>query len=258
MFKRIRKAVFLSVVSLSLFGFSFEMVTVPAGQLEPFWMVPKSTAGGRKLTVEPYKVKSFQTMSKAVTRKEYAQFLKENKDWRKGEVAEIFADQAYLKSYDGKKDNSPITEVSWFAARAFCEHYNMRLPFLSEWEYMAAASEKLADANKDEKFLKRILDWYGEPHTTQLKPVGSIYKNLYGVWDLHGLIWEWVEDFNSNFVTGESREDSSFNKDMFCGGGSMSSANKEDYAAFMRFAFRSSLKGNGAAWNLGFRCVRSI
>lgn len=74
--------------------------------------------------------------------------------------------------------------------------------------------------------------------------------------DLHGLIWEWVEDFNTIFVTGESREDSSFNKNMSCGAGAMSGADKENYAAFMRFAFRSSLKGKSSAWNLGFRCVR--
>jgi sulfatase modifying factor 1 len=73
---------------------------------------------------------------------------------------------------------------------------------------------------------------------------------------MHGLIWEWVDDFNSSFVTGESREDSSFNKDMFCGAGSLSSTDKENYAAYMRFAFRSSLKGKNAVWNLGFRCVK--
>lgn len=89
-----------------------------------------------------------------------------------------------------------------------------------------------------------------------MESVGSIYKNIYGVWDLHGLIWEWVEDFNSIFVTGESREDGNFNKNLFCGSGGLNGANKEDYAAYMRFAFRSSLKGNSSVWNLGFRCVR--
>lgn len=121
---------------------------------------------------------------------------------------------------------------------------------------MAAASETVRNANRDPAFLARILEWYAEPQGLGLKPVGSIYKNVYGLWDLHGLIWEWVEDFNSAFVTGESREDGSFNKNMFCGAGSMSSADKENYAAFMRFAFRSGLKGRSSVWNLGFRCVR--
>ena len=121
---------------------------------------------------------------------------------------------------------------------------------------MAAASEKKADANREEKFLRRILNWYGEPQDGKLKDVGSIYKNKYSLWDMHGLIWEWVDDFNSSFVTGESREDGSFNKDMFCGAGSLSSTDKENYAAYMRFAFRSSLKGKSSVWNLGFRCAQ--
>ena len=252
----IKVLLLLTVIPQVCFG--FEMVKIPSGNLEPFWMIPRSTAGARKNKIESYKVKSIMAMKYAVTKKDYLKFLEKNSKWQKKNVVEIFADEAYLKSFDGKPDRSPVTEISWFAARAFCEYYKMRLPTLAEWEYMAAASETKADANKDEKFLRRILDWYGEPQSGKIKPVGSIYKNMYGLWDMHGLIWEWVEDFNSNFVTGESREDSSFDKNMFCGGGGLSSANKEDYAAFMRFAFRSSLKGNSSAWNLGFRCVRSI
>jgi formylglycine-generating enzyme required for sulfatase activity len=122
---------------------------------------------------------------------------------------------------------------------------------------MAAASETLDDASADPKFLARILEWYGEPQNGKLKIVGSIYKNKYGVWDLHGNVWEWVSDFNSNFISGESREDSPLNKDMFCGAGGQAGGNKENYAAFMRFAFRSSLKGTSSTNNLDFRCMRS-
>ena len=248
----------LCLVIIPQISFGFEMVDVPSGKLTPFWMVPKSTKGKKIVQIQPYRVKAIKVMKYAVTKKEFIEFLNKNPDWKKENVAEIFADASYLKSFDSKPETIPITEISWFAARAFCESNKMRLPTLAEWEYMAAASETKPDANKNEKFLRRILDWYGEPHSGRIKPVGSIYMNMYGLWDMHGLIWEWVEDFNSNFVTGESREDSSFNKDMFCGAGGMSSANKEDYAAFMRFAFRSSLKGNSSVWNLGFRCVRSL
>lgn len=253
------RGIIIFIISFIIPGISLalETVKVPKGTLTPFWMVPQSTKGKSK-AIMPYKVNAIETMKYAVTKKDFIEFLKRHPDWKKENIAEVFADLSYLQSFDKKPDNTPITEVSWFAARAFCESHGMRLPTIAEWEYMAAASEKKADANKDEKFLRRILDWYGEPNTGKIKSVGSIYKNIYGIWDMHGLIWEWVEDFNSNFVTGESREDSSFNKDMFCGAGGMSSANKEDYAAFMRFAFRSSLKGNSSVWNLGFRCVRSI
>ncbi len=235
-----------------------QLVKVAPGQVIPFWLVPKSTPGKQKTVVKPYKIDGLSVMKHQVTKKEYVQFLEKNPDWNKKNALDIYVDATYLNTFDYKKENVPITEVSWFAARAFCNYHQMRLPTVAEWEYLAAASEKIKDANRDEKFLRRILDWYGEPHGGKLKTVGSIYKNMYGIWDMHGLVWEWVEDFNSSFVTGESREDGTLNKDMFCGAGNMSSANKEDYAAFMRFAFRSSLKGNSSVWNLGFRCVRSL
>jgi formylglycine-generating enzyme required for sulfatase activity len=172
-------------------------------------------------------------------------------------VKRIFADGSYLEQLANAKPNAPVTFVSWFAARAYCEDQGMRLPTLAEWEYMAAASEDKGDASRDPACLARILEWYSEPRSNKgPPPVGQKRANLYGVRDLHGLVWEWVEDFNSSLVTGEGRSDGSLNRELFCGSGSMSGGNKENYAAFMRFAFRSSLKGSSTAWNLGFRCVK--
>jgi len=252
---RAQAFVFILMALVSLGSSGTEMVRVPSGQLLPFWMAPVSKT---EKTNSPIEVSSFQAMKYAVTVNEYREFLKKSPGWDANHISPLFADKNYLEGWSQQQKNptSPVTNVSWFAARAFCEFHGMRLPTVNEWEFMAAASEDKKDANKDEIFLRRILDWYGEPRGESLKSVGHIYKNLYGLWDMHGLIWEWVEDFNSSFVTGESREDSSFNKNMFCGGGAMSGADKENYAAFMRFAFRSSLKGNSSTWNLGFRCVK--
>ena len=234
-----------------------EMIQIPSGKIAAFWQSPVNAKEKNKKGVKKIAVNSFKMMKYPVTNAEYESFIRKNSQWDKKNVSGLYADESYLEMMSDKEiiSRAPVTSVSWFAARAFCQSLGMRLPNVVEWEYVAAASELERDANKDEKFLKRILEWYGEPRTGSLKKVGSIYKNLYGVWDLHGLIWEWVEDFNTSFVTGESREDSSFNKDMFCGAGALSGADKENYAAFMRFAFRSGLSGKSAVWNLGFRCV---
>lgn len=251
-----KKLLFLLISLLATSSFAtLETVKVPGGSLDAVWLSPVATKDKKKALPSTFSVESFAAMTKAVTVAQFGQFLKEKPKWQKSNISPLFSDHHYLKSYSSDRKDTPVTEVSWFAAKAFCEHHEMRLPTLNEWEYMAAASETKKDANKDAKFLKRILDWYGETHR-ELKPVGSIYKNIYGIWDLHGLIWEWVEDFNSITVTGESRQDGALNKDMFCGSGAIAGANKEDYAAFMRFAFRSSLKGKSSVWNLGFRCVK--
>ena len=235
-----------------------EFVTVPKGSLNPFWLKPKKN--NQKLI---YKVKSLQVQISQVTNSDFIEFLKLNPQWTKSQVPALFAEGGYLEQFaddqtvkSGVHLLSPVTSVSWFAARAYCESIQARLPTINEWEYLAAASEKVKDANKNSKFLERILNWYGHPKEISIPQVRSIYKSLYGLHDMHGLVWEWVEDFNSSMVTGESREDTTFNRDLFCGAGSMNSGDKENYAAFMRFAFRSSLKGNSALWNLGFRCVK--
>ena len=59
-------------------------------------------------------------------------------------------------------------------------------------------------------------------------------------------------------MTGESRGDTTLERNLFCAGGALSAGDPSNYAAFMRYAFRSSLKGNYAVGNLGFRGARSF
>ncbi len=236
------------------------VVAIPAGALTPFWITTKDKTG----QIESMKIEAFEAQVFPVTNKEYLEFLKSHPEWRKSKVKSLFADSRYLTQFQSDlklrsevKNDAPVTNVSWFAAQAYCEDNNMRLPTIAEWEYMAAASESKADASKDSAFLGKILEWYSQPgETATLSKIGGRTKNLYGLHDLHGLIWEWAYDFNSSLVTGEGRTDGSLNRELFCGSGAMSGGNKENYAAFMRFAFRSSLKGASTTWNLGFRCVR--
>jgi formylglycine-generating enzyme len=69
-----------------------------------------------------------------------------------------------------------------------------------------------------------------------------------------GEVWEWTEDFNSAPVTGVG-ETSRTDTPKFCGDG-IRSNNAADYGAFLRYSFRSSLRGNYTLKNLGFRCAR--
>lgn len=236
------------------------LVKTPPGLLDSFWIEEKS---GPADPVRKVSVGALEAQAHAVTNGDFLAFLKAHPQWQKSRVSPLFADEAYLKQFSGDltlragvKKRAPVTYVSWHAANAYCESLGLRLPTTDEWEYLAAASETKPEASKDPAFLGRILEWYSRPRSGELPPVKSTYRNYFGLYDMHGLIWEWVEDFNSNLVTGESREDGSVNRNLFCGAGNLSGGNKENYAAFMRFAFRSSMKGKGAVWNLGFRCVR--
>ena len=119
------------------------------------------------------------------------------------------------------------------------------------------ASETSKNGVDDPAFRRQILDWYAQHNDVSDLEVGTNAPNYWGIHDMHGLIWEWTEDFNSLLVSGESRADSAIDRQLYCAAGSVGTADPGDYAAFMRYGFRSSLMADFSLPNLGFRCVSS-
>ena len=104
------------------------------------------------------------------------------------------------------RTGQPVTQVSWFAAAAYCEGEGGRLPTWHEWEFAAAADGKRADARDDPAWRERILNWYSRPATDPLPTVGKSAPNIFGIRDLHGVVWEWVHDAGSLMVSADNRE----------------------------------------------------
>ncbi|TXK47593.1 formylglycine-generating enzyme family protein [Pontibacter qinzhouensis] len=201
-----------------------------------------------------------------VTNSEFEAFLAANQKWKKSEVKKLFADAGYLKHWAGnaevgeeaeKLKDSPVVNVSWFVAKAYCECQGKRLPTVNEWEYAAMASETKRNAASDPGFYQRSLDWYSQPNPKYLPPVQQSFRNVYGLYGMIGLVWEWTSDYNSALIVGESRANASLDRQLFCGAGSTGASDVKNYVAFMRYAFRSSLKPNYTVTNLGFRCARN-
>jgi formylglycine-generating enzyme len=236
---------------------SDDMVFIKGGNYTPLYGSSKT---GIKIKVLPFYLDKYP-----VTNAQFLEFLKSNPKWQRSNVKKIFADKNYLSNWKSDlelgKDllpNSPVTNVSWFAAKAYCEFYGKRLPSVAEWELVAKASSDNPDGTKDGAYIKKILDWYSRPASGKIQPVGQSEKNFWNVYDMHGLVWEWTSDFLSAMVTGESRGDSSLERNLFCGSGSVNASDFKDYPAFMRFAFRSSLKANYTVNNLGFRGAKDF
>ncbi len=74
--------------------------------------------------------------------------------------------------------------------------------------------------------------------------------------DLHGLVWEWVEDFNALMISGDSRNQGDPDILKFCGTGALALEDRSNYALAMRLALLSSLQANATTTNLGFRCAQ--
>ena len=207
-------------------------------------------------------VAAFRLDRRPVTNGEFLAFVRDVPDWRRDRIAALFADRDYLGHWLGPDDlgpdalpEHPVTNISWFAARAYCATHGARLPMWYEWEYAAAADEHHADARQDPAWRARILNWYSHPANQPLAPVGRGPANVYGIQDLHGLVWEWVEDFNALMVSADSRDQGDPDKLAFCGAGALSAEDRENYPLLMRIAFLSALEARSTARSLGFRCA---
>lgn len=231
-----------------------EMIPIASGLYTPLY---KSEGDSGRIAVPSFYIDRYP-----VTNADFLAFVTENPGWQRSRVKSIFADQTYLQHWRGDLDpgrnveKSPVTNVSWFAARAYAKWKGKRLPTLAEWEYVASASTANPYGTDEPGFNDAILEWYSQPSPDALPAVGMTAANYWGVYDLHGLAWEWVSDFNSALITGESRADSGLERKLYCGSGSVGSSDVSNYAAFMRYAFRSSLKAQYAVANLGFRCAK--
>ena len=75
---------------------------------------------------------------------------------------------------------------------------------------------------------------------------------------MHGLVWEWVDDFNALFIAGDSRTQGDPDLLKFCGAGAISIIDRDSYAVLMRIALLSSLTAADTTSSLGFRCARPL
>ncbi len=246
---------FSLVITTSMWSQNTKMAAIERGTFVPLYGAT---------TKKPVLVNAFSMDVYPVTNEQYLEFLKKNPAYIRSKMKGIFADKSYLSHWKNDLDfgttnlkNAPVTNVSWFAAKKYCECQGKRLPSMDEWEYVAMADEKRIDARTKEEFNKYILSWYEKPKT-YANPIGHTFKNYWGVYDMHGLVWEWTSDFNSIFLSGESRKDKDTDKNLFCGSGSINATDLMNYAAFMRYAFRSSLKARFTTKNLGFRCAKDL
>ena len=211
----------------------------------------------------PATLAAFQLRRLPVTNGEFVDFVRAHPQWIRGRVAKLFADASYLGHWptavtiDPTQQNQPVTHVSWFAAQAYCESEQARLPSWYEFEFAAAADETRSDARSDPAWRERILDWYSRPSTMTIPDVGGAQKNHYGIFDLHGLAWEWVGDYASLMISGDNRDQGDPDLLKFCGAGALSTQDRENYAILMRVALLSSLKAADTTANLGFRCARN-
>lgn len=235
---------------------SKDMVLIEKGGYTPLFKY------GESLDTVIY-VDSFYMSKYPVTNCEFQNFILLNQDWSVEKVKFIFADRNYLSHWDKSCDMSsicdlPVVNVSWFAANAYCAFIGARLPTLDEWEYVASASNDKRCAKDDPSYLHTVLDWYINYKSNALSSIKNMESNYWGIFGLHGYIWEWVSDFNSVILLNTDAEGGGLEEVLYCGATATNAIDPADYVAFMRYAFRNSLEATYTITNLGFRCVKDV
>ena len=229
-----------------------EFVLIPAGEFD---MGSPSDEEGRmddEWPVHRVKIsKSFYMGKYEVTQKQWREVMGNNPSCFMG-------------------DNLPVENISWNDVQEFIRKLNekegankYRLPSEAEWEYAARAGTSTRYFFGDNEYKLSDYAWYRENSGGKAQPVGTMKSNPWGLYDMHGNVWEWVQDKWHNSYNGAPTDGSAWEGDdartsktvpnahVFRGG------SWEDQARSLRSANRPYGPMGHRYGGLGFRLLRS-
>jgi formylglycine-generating enzyme required for sulfatase activity/uncharacterized caspase-like protein len=236
-------------------GVTLEMVKIPGGR---FLMGSPETEAERLDNESPQHyvdVPEFWMGKYVVTQKQWQAIMGNNpsrfKSWFKGK-------------------NHPVEKISWNNATQFCQKLSKktgkdyRLPSEAEWEYACRAGTTtpfyFGETITGELANYRASETYAdEPkgkYRKQTTPVGQFPPNAFGLYDMHGNVWEWCQDvWHSNYdgapVDGSAWVNGGNSKYRVVRGGSW-----YYYPGWCRSALRGYFDSDVADdFNIGFRLV---
>lgn len=161
-------------------------------------------------------------------------------------------------------DNLPVETVSWDKVQEFIKKLNetegtdkYRLPSEAEWEYACRAGTTTRYSFGDLESELGKYAWYDDNSDGETHPVGQKKPNPWGLYDMHGNVWEWVQDmwqydYDGAPTDGSARE-SGDGADRVDRGGSWSGT-----AGYCRSAFRVSYDPSSSRSSLGFRLLQEL
>ncbi len=214
--------------------------------------------GGDEDQVQVRLTQDFEMQSTEVTQLQWFEVMRENlsrfksEKYCKGEHREIERVELCL--------NNPVENVSWNEVQNFIRElnrqiddgYTYRLPTEAEWEYAARAETTTVYSFGDNSEDLRAHGWYWENSNRRTHKVGQKSANAWGLHDVHGNVWEWVEDAYASDLPGGTDPLQSSGRDRVVRGGGWSNG-----AQGLRSADRSSINPGDRGYFIGFRLLRT-
>jgi len=182
-------------------GATFEFVNIPAGSFtmgsSPFSACSITSAQPQRTVTIDY---DFQMGKYEVTQAQwYAVML------------------GFPQSQPATNPNLPVVNVSWNDITAFLTNINemglgnFRLPTEAEWEYACRAGTTTCWQHGDSESGLGDYAWYSANNTPSgAKVVGQKLPNAFGLYDMHGNVWEWVQDWYHSSYTGAPTDGSAW------------------------------------------------
>jgi len=218
-----------------------EMVVIPAGN---FVMGSEKNAAERPM--HPVYIRSFLIGKTEITQEQWQAVMGNSPSFNKGK-------------------SLPVEQITWLEIQQFVTKLRQqtgkkyRLPSEAEWEYAARAGSTTEWSFGNNESNLGDYAWYGDNSGGRTKPVGQKLPNGFGLYDMHGNVFELVEDCPAKDYSGAPVDGSAwtapcniYDAHVYRGGSSSSDA------PLLRSAFRSSLYSKGRNVIIGFRLARDL
>ena len=165
------------------------------------------------------------------------------------------------KDQDWGRGRRPVINISWEDATAYCawlsEQTGAQYALLTEaqWEYACRAGSKTEFCFGDDEERLGEYAWYEENSNKQTHPVAQKKANAWGLFDMHGNVWEWVQDWYGDYSshTRQGPDGPKTGSLRVCRGGAWSYN-----ADSCRSACRGRLAPDNRDHHLGFRLARLV
>jgi len=224
---------------------AYKLFVTKTGHAEPFhW-----SQNGYNLLPQRLQATDIDTLRWIAT--EYFKLDEDTSAMNKAQLLDTMAKE------QEKLDKFPVSNVTWNDADAYCHWLHKHLPSEAQWEKAARGSDGQEYPWGQEWRPDITNTGDNADNDSGLAPVGSFPNNRspYGVYDLSGNVWEWVQDWYDAYPGSDykQKEMGHSNKVLRGGGGG---SGHYALSVFFRGAARSYAKPEMQSNDVGFRCAR--